>query len=92
MNKALMRNMLLVVRVASGIKLGLFASTPCVPLSRNIPRKRAFEMLVTGDFIDAKAALEFGLVNRVVPQNEVRGGRGKRRREREMGARLVLGG
>ena len=51
----------------SGVNLGLFCSTPGVPLSRNVPLKEAFEMLVTGDFIDADQALERGLVNRVVP-------------------------
>lgn len=51
----------------SGIGVGLFCSTPAVPLSRNLPRKRAFEMLVTGEFIDAETALALGLVNRVVP-------------------------
>ena len=51
----------------SGIKQGLFCSTPSVALSRNVGRKRAFEMLVTGEFIDAETALEYGLVNRVVP-------------------------
>lgn len=49
----------------SGVKLGLFCSTPAVPLSRNISCKRAFEMLVTGEFIDAAQAQMFGLVNRV---------------------------
>jgi enoyl-CoA hydratase/carnithine racemase len=49
----------------SGVTLGLFCSTPGVALSRNVPRKAAFEMLVTGDFIDANQALEKGLVNRV---------------------------
>lgn len=51
----------------SGINVGLFCSTPSVSLSRNVSRKRAMEMLVTGDFIDAATAREFGLVNRVVP-------------------------
>lgn len=51
----------------SGVNLGLFCSTPSVALSRNLSRKEAFEMLVTGDFIDAAAALDKGLVNRVVP-------------------------
>ncbi len=51
----------------SGVNLGLFCSTPGVPLSRNVPLKEAFEMLVTGDFIDAATAQERGLVNRVVP-------------------------
>ena len=49
----------------SGVNLGLFCSTPGVPLSRNVPLKQAFEMLVTGDFIDAVEARERGLVNRV---------------------------
>ncbi len=52
---------------ASGINLGLFCSTPSVPLVRNVPRKQAMEMLMTGDFIDAATALERGLVNRSVP-------------------------
>jgi enoyl-CoA hydratase/carnithine racemase len=51
----------------SGISVGLFCSTPAVALSRNIGRKAAFEMLVTGDFIDACTAQALGLVNRVVP-------------------------
>jgi len=51
----------------SGVNLGLFCSTPAVALSRNVSRKRAAEMLFTGDFIDAATALEWGLVNRVVP-------------------------
>ena len=49
----------------SGVNLGLFCSTPAVPLSRNVPSKAAFEMLVTGEFIDAAQARERGLVNRV---------------------------
>ncbi len=52
---------------ASGINLGLFCSTPAVPLSRNISRKRAAEMLFTGEFIEAETALDWGLVNRVAP-------------------------
>jgi len=51
----------------SGINVGLFCSTPAVPLSRNLPAKQAFEMLMTGDFIDAETALQYGLVNQVVP-------------------------
>ena len=50
----------------SGVNFGLFCSTPSVALSRNIGRKAAFEMLVTGDFISADEARERGLVNRVV--------------------------
>jgi enoyl-CoA hydratase/carnithine racemase len=55
----------------SGVNLGLFCSTPSVALSRNVPRKFAFEMLVTGEFIDAAQALDQGLVNRVVPAAEL---------------------
>ena len=51
----------------SGINFGLFCATPGVPVSRNVSRKRAFEMLFTGEFIDAHTALDWGLVNRVVP-------------------------
>jgi len=51
----------------SGIHYGLFCSTPSVPLVRNVPAKRAMEMLLTGDFIDAATAQQEGLVNRVVP-------------------------
>lgn len=51
----------------SGIHYGLFCATPSVPLVRNVPAKRAMEMLLTGDFIDAQTALAQGLVNRVVP-------------------------
>lgn len=50
----------------SGIHYGLFCSTPSVPLVRNVPAKRAMEMLLTGDFIDAATALQQGLINRVV--------------------------
>jgi enoyl-CoA hydratase/carnithine racemase len=50
-----------------GVKIGLFCSTPMVPLSRAIGRKRALDMLLTGRAIDASTALEWGLVNRVVP-------------------------
>jgi enoyl-CoA hydratase/carnithine racemase len=49
----------------SGVNLGLFCSTPSVALSRNLGRKAAFEMLVTGDFISAGEALAKGLINRV---------------------------
>jgi enoyl-CoA hydratase/carnithine racemase len=51
----------------NGIDVGLFCSTPAVALTRNIGRKRAMEMLLTGEMIDAASALEFGLLNRVVP-------------------------
>lgn len=51
----------------SGVNLGLFCATPSVALSRNVGRKTAFEMLVTGEFLSANEALAKGLVNRVVP-------------------------
>jgi enoyl-CoA hydratase/carnithine racemase len=51
----------------SGINYGLFCATPGVALSRNLSRKQAMEMLMTGDFIDAPTALARGLVNRVAP-------------------------
>lgn len=55
----------------SGINLGLFCSTPSVALSRNLSRKAAFEMLVTGDFISAQNALIKGLVNRVAEPEDL---------------------
>ena len=55
----------------SGVNLGLFCATPSVPLSRNVSRKAAFEMLVTGEFIDAATARERGLVNRVASPGEL---------------------
>lgn len=51
----------------SGINLGLFCSTPSVALTRNLSRKRAFQMLMTGDFIDAETAVAWGLLNGSVP-------------------------
>jgi enoyl-CoA hydratase/carnithine racemase len=56
-----------------GVKIGLFCSTPMVPLSRAVGRKRALEMLLTGEPISAATALEWGLVNRVVPAQELDG-------------------
>ncbi|HUP96639.1 MAG TPA: enoyl-CoA hydratase [Usitatibacter sp.] len=56
---------------ASGVNLGLFCSTPAVAISRNLGRKRAAEMLLTGDFIDAETALDWGLVNRVTPVEQL---------------------
>jgi enoyl-CoA hydratase/carnithine racemase len=50
----------------NGVNIGLFCSTPMVALSRNIPRKQAFEMLTTGEFIDTDRALALGLINRAV--------------------------
>ena len=63
-----------------GVNIGLFCSTPMVPVSRSIGRKRALEMLFTGDMIDAATACEWGLVNRVVP-----GSRARRRDRRARG-------
>ncbi|MGH7707356.1 MAG: enoyl-CoA hydratase [Vulcanimicrobiaceae bacterium] len=54
-----------------GVKIGLFCTTPMVALTRAIGRKRAMEMLVTGEFIDAPTAAEWGLVNRVVPAGKL---------------------
>ncbi|TIS10489.1 MAG: enoyl-CoA hydratase, partial [Mesorhizobium sp.] len=51
-----------------GVNIGLFCSTPMVALSRNVSRKQAMEMLLTGETIDAATAKEFGLVNRIVPR------------------------
>ena len=56
----------------SGINLGLFCSTPSVALSRNLSRKRAFKMLMTGRFIDAQTAVEFGLINEAVPPDQLK--------------------
>ncbi|RED13763.1 enoyl-CoA hydratase [Pontivivens insulae] len=55
----------------NGVNIGLFCSTPMVALSRNIPRKQAFEMLTTGQFIDAGRAVELGLINRSVPADQL---------------------
>lgn len=57
----------------SGIHYGLFCATPSVPLVRNVPAKRAMEMLLTGDFIDAATALQWGLVNQVVAPDALDG-------------------
>ena len=56
-----------------GVRIGLFCTTPMVALSRAVGRKRALQMLLTGDPIDARTAAEWGLVNRVVPAGELRG-------------------
>ena len=55
----------------SGVNLGLFCATPMVALTRAMPRKKALEMLYTGEFISADTALHFGLVNRVVPDDRL---------------------
>jgi enoyl-CoA hydratase/carnithine racemase len=54
-----------------GVKIGLFCSTPMVPVSRAVGRKRAMQMLLTGEPIDAATALDWGLVNQVVPGAEL---------------------
>ncbi len=57
----------------NGVNIGLFCSTPMVALSRNIPRKQAFEMLTTGRFISADRAMELGLINRSVHGDRLEG-------------------
>jgi enoyl-CoA hydratase/carnithine racemase len=54
-----------------GVNIGLFCSTPMVAVSRNVGRKRAMEMLLLGEMLEARAAMEYGLVNRVVPADRV---------------------
>jgi enoyl-CoA hydratase/carnithine racemase len=54
-----------------GVTWGFFCSTPGVAVARNVSRKRALEMLLTGDLVDARKALEWGLVNRVVPADDL---------------------
>jgi enoyl-CoA hydratase/carnithine racemase len=56
-----------------GVNIGLFCSTPMVALSRNVPRKHAMEMLLTGEMVEAEAAARIGLVNRVVAPGSERG-------------------
>jgi len=51
----------------NGVNIGLFCSTPMVALTRNVPRKQAFEMLTTGEFISTEKAVEIGLINRSAP-------------------------
>ncbi|MCY4036959.1 MAG: enoyl-CoA hydratase-related protein, partial [bacterium] len=55
-----------------GVRIGLFCSTPMVPISRAVGRKRAMEMLLTGEPVDASTAAEWGLVNRVVSPERLR--------------------
>ena len=54
-----------------GVRIGLFCSTPMVPISRAVGRKRALELLLTGEPIDARTAADWGLVNRVVPADRL---------------------
>lgn len=67
----------------SGINIGLFCSTPMVALTRNISRKQAMEMLLLGEFVPADQALAMGLVNRVVPKEDIAYA------TREMAAKIV---
>lgn len=55
-----------------GVNIGLFCSTPMIALSRNVPRKKSMEMLLTGELIDAWTGKEYGIVNRVVPAQYLR--------------------
>lgn len=55
----------------NGVNIGLFCSTPMVALTRNLPRKAAFEMLTTGQFIGATRALELGLINRIAAPEDL---------------------
>ena len=66
-----------------GVKIGLFCTTPMVALTRAVGRKRAMEMLLTGDFIDARTAVEWGLVNRAVPADRLE------TETRELAAKIV---
>lgn len=54
-----------------GVKIGLFCSTPMVPISRAVGRKRAMQMLLTGEPIDARTAVDWGLINEAVPADEL---------------------
>jgi enoyl-CoA hydratase/carnithine racemase len=56
-----------------GVKIGLFCTTPMVALSRAIGRKRALQMLLTGEMVDAATAADWGLINLVVPADELAG-------------------
>ena len=55
-----------------GVRIGLFCTTPMIPLTRSIGRKRAMQMLLTGESIDARTAVEWGLINSVVPAEGLR--------------------
>lgn len=64
-----------------GVTWGFYCSTPGVAVGRNLQRKHALEMLLTGDLVDAKRALEWGLVNRVVPAHQLEAETGKLARQ-----------
>jgi enoyl-CoA hydratase/carnithine racemase len=74
-----------------GVRIGLFCTTPMVALTRAIGRKRAMEMLLTGDFIDAPTAADWGLVNRVVPPEALHEETLKLARKIAESSRLVVG-
>jgi enoyl-CoA hydratase/carnithine racemase len=74
-----------------GVRIGLFCTTPMVALSRAVGRKRAMEMLLTGDFIDAATARDFGLVNRVVPAERLHEEAMKLARKVAEASRMVAG-
>jgi enoyl-CoA hydratase/carnithine racemase len=74
-----------------GVKIGLFCSTPMVALTRSIGRKRAMEMLLTGEFIDAATAADWGLVNRVVAPDELEGATSALARRIADASSLVVG-
>lgn len=74
-----------------GVKIGLFCTTPMVALTRAIGRKRAMEMLLTGEFIDASTAAEWGLVNRVVAPEELEGETAALARRIAAASSLVVG-
>ena len=70
-----------------GVKIGLFCSTPMVPLTRAIGRKRAMQMLLTGEMINAETAVEWGLINAAVPADYFRL---PKERTVMMGAQILL--
>ncbi|HEX3551210.1 MAG TPA: enoyl-CoA hydratase [Candidatus Elarobacter sp.] len=74
-----------------GVKIGLFCTTPMVALTRAIGRKRAMEMLLTGEMIDARTAADWGLVNRVVPPADLEGATRALARKIASSARFVVG-
>ncbi len=69
-----------------GVKTGLFCSTPMVPVSRAVGRKRALQLLLTGEPIDAETACDWGLVNLVVPAEELKAAVAQKRRDARMSA------
>jgi enoyl-CoA hydratase/carnithine racemase len=74
-----------------GVKIGLFCTTPMVALTRAVGRKRAMEMLLTGEFIDAAMAAEWGLINRVVPAAQLASATETLARSIARASRFVIG-